>query len=478
MLWLALYLPELPLEVFTRAEPASEPFVVSTAEERAPQVLIANHAALSGGVRSGMNLSAAYALVRSLCVRPRDTPAEQALLERLAAWAGQFTSQVSIDPPDALLLEVQGSLALFGDLAALTVRIHAQIAMLGFAAQSAVAPTPLAAIWLARVGENTQVTETTALAGALAPLPLRCLGLPDKQRDTLLSMGVRTVGDCLRLPRAGLARRLGQESVQALDRALGRLPDPRPYYAAPSRYQGSLALPGTVDNIEALLFGLHRLLQELAGFLLARGAGIQASTLDLHHPQRQMTRIDLGLLAPTRDAERLLMLWRERLARVELSAPVEEMTLHAPRLIPLAHQASDFFAPRHQEPAARVELIERLKARLGDAAVQGLASVAEHRPEHAWRYAAPGSPQARIAAGRRPVWLFSQPLALEQRDARPWLHGGLMLEAGPERIESGWWDGAEVRRDYFIARDERGTQLWIFRELSGERRWFVHGVFS
>jgi len=61
---------------------------------------------------------------------------------------------------------------------------------------------------------------------------------------------------------------------------------------------------------------------------------------------------------------------------------------------------------------------------------------------------------------------------------RPWLEGSLELLTRAERIEGGWWDGADIARDYFVARNPRGESYWIFRELRGERAWFVHGVFA
>jgi protein ImuB len=494
MLWLALYLPNLPLEVFARGGHGSEPFVVCAGEGRgncscialtpaihggrAQQVLIANERAAQCGVQPGMSLGAAHVLAQSLRAHPRDERAEQAALERLAAWAGQFTSAVSISPPATLLLEVQGSLTLFGGLKALCARVQAGVAGLGFQAALAVAPTPLAATWLARAGGPKHVTNAAQLAGALAPLPLACMDATAAQRETLHGMGVRTVGDCLRLPRAGLARRIGNEFVALLDRALGRAADPRAFYCAPPRYQGSIALPGSVEHSEGIVFALQRLLRELGGFLIARGAGVAALTLTLHHPTRALTRIELGLVAPTRDVEHLTALWRERLARVELPAAVEEITLQAPQLVPLAQHAVDFFVPRHAQAEARAALIERLRARLGDAAVRGLAQVAEHRPERAWRYVAPGEADENGGGNARPLWLLASPLPLEERGGQPYFGGVLALECERERIESGWWDDDDVRRDYFIARSPQGARLWIYRELDSERRWFLHGVFA
>src|SRR5437667_8268422 len=98
---------------------------------------------------------------------------------------------------------------------------------LGYSPVLAVAPTPLAATWLARAGDEASVTDLRSLAGRLFEMPLHCLDLTEERCELLHGMGLRTLGGCLRLPRDGLARRLGAAFVVALDRAFGRLPDPR-----------------------------------------------------------------------------------------------------------------------------------------------------------------------------------------------------------------------------------------------------------
>jgi protein ImuB len=110
--------------------------------------------------------------------------------------------------------------------------------------------------------------------------------------------------------------------------------------------------------------------------------------------------------------------------------------------------------------------------------VQGLACHADHRPELASR-ALPASPAATPAAlPPRPLWLLNPPEALREVHGRPQRSGPLALAAGPERIESGWWDGGDVRRDYFIAIDSTGRWLWIFRDPRPPGGWFLHGIFS
>jgi protein ImuB len=127
-------------------------------------------------------------------------------------------------------------------------------------------------------------------------------------------------------------------------------------------------------------------------------------------------------------------------------------------------------------------LVERLRARLGEEAVYGVCLIPEHRPEAAWRRvhelrlgAVPRTEQGidrGMAQDRpRPIWLLQEPLPLLEPE---------ILE-GPERIESGWWDGNGVARDYYVARDglgqAHGVRLWVFQERQS-KRWFVHGIFA
>ena len=48
---------------------------------------------------------------------------------------------------------------------------------------------------------------------------------------------------------------------------------------------------------------------------------------------------------------------------------------------------------------------------------------------------------------------------------------------GPERIETAWWRGATVRRDYYVVETRSGARFWVFRRLR-DGAWFLHGVFA
>jgi len=370
-------------------------------------------------------------------------------LEPIAAWACQFTPKVSLEPPRALLLEIAGSLRYFGGLEDLLQRLEQGCEALGFAASLATAPTPRAALWCAR-----------GKAPALDGLSLR---VTDFDLSLFDSIGIRTVGELRRLPREGLARRCGQALLDDLDRALGALPEPRRFFVPPARFAARLELPAPVAHAEGLLFAARRLLVQLEGLLTARHEGVRAFVLHLDEIQ-----LHVGMASPTRDAQRLLDVLREKLVTIALKEPVEVIGVEAADFEPLHARSAGMFG----DPAAETEdwsrLLERLRARLGREAVHGLATQPDHRPEHAWRSVEPGEwdPREFKQPGPRPLWLLDAPRRVAD-DA-------FQLLAGPERIEAGWWNGDEARRDYFVA-SLQGGMAWVFRE-NGE--WFLHGFFA
>lgn len=475
MLWLAAHLPALPLEVFSRALPADRPTAV-TVHEAGGRILLCNNAAAAGGVRPGLAVGAAQALVAGLRLVARDADAERAALQRLAAWAGQYTSQVSLEHPQTLFLEVSGSVRLFGGVEMIPERLREGLTRLGYAVRLAVAPTPQGALLLARADRQAVIRDRHALRSALAPLPLYYLPLDRQVLIALQNMGLRKLADLLRLPRQGLRRRLGGVCMDYLDRLLGRIPDPRSLFQPPPGFSGHITLPAEVEGTDALLFGCRRLILEMCGYLSAQDSGTQCLDWTLEHPGKADTRFSLRLLKPGREPDHFQGLLRERLERVELVAPVLGIRLTAGDIQPLGMTSGDLFADAPAGSQHDLDrLLERLRARLSDEAVHGLQLLPEHRPERAWAYCPPGEPARSLDFGRRPLWLLPEPEPLQVRDGWPWRNGRLELEPERERIEAGWWDGEDVARDYFIARSPDGERLWIYRELNGQRPWFLHG---
>lgn len=478
MLWLCIHLSRLPLEIFTRGSEDDHPLVIHCGTAGRPRVVAANASAAVAGIKPGLALAAARALHTGLRTHLRDQAAERRALEGMAAWCGQFTSLVSLVSPDVVLLEIGGSLKLFGGLDGLLHRLETGLDQLGYRARFASAPTPLAAEWLARHQGNIFLDGFGKLVRTLSQLAVSALVSDAAVQDRLTDMGLRQLGDVLRLPRDGLARRFGPGMLLRLDRALGRAPDPRMPFVMPPRFTGRLLLPVEVDNTEALLFGVQRLVKELSGMLRARVAGVRAMSLQLVHGPASVTTVQVGMVVPGRYERHLLELLKARLESVQLLAPVHEIRLLTDTLAFCETPHQELFADTAVGIEAPEVLIERLRARLGDEAVQGIKVHADHRPEFAWRCSVPGQDSIQPIPVRRPFWLLAEPRVLKTHKGKPCLREVLQLWPGRERIESGWWDGRDIRRDYFVAQDQGGMRYWIFRELSEPRRWFLHGVFG
>jgi protein ImuB len=407
-----------------------------------------------------------------------------ALLQQLCLHAQTFTSFVSIEPPNALLLEIKGSVRLFGSLPRLHADIDACWRQLALPAQSATAPSTLAALWLARAGNPLQIEDIEALPGHLAKVPLACTAWDEELLLTLRAMGVTSLSELMRLPRAGLARRLHPARVQDLDIALARQPAPRRAFVPRERFRERCDFDTEIEHVAYLEKALEPLIERCAQFLLERQAGVQALQLRLRHRTAPPTRVPLGLASITSERRRLSDVLCQKLRRLELKAPVRGMELISGPLRGLPASSLDAFAglTRAGSRDSAPQLVERLRARLGEEAVYGLGLNPEHRPEAAWRRvqelrltAAPKVEEGMIDQDMpRPVWLLNEPLPLTKPE----------ILQGPERIESGWWDGKGVARDYYVARESsagrpqsHGIRLWVFQERHS-KRWFVHGVFA
>jgi len=393
---------------------------------------------------------------------------EVAGLERLAAWCYQYSSQVCIVPQrNSLLLEVAASRRLFGDAETLAERINTELEQLGYRVRSGVAPIPEAAQLAARHG--LIIRTGNELRKSIGALDIACLNLPPASIQALQKTGFRTAAEIFRLPRKALARRLGPAVSDYLDRLLGQRPDPCKTFRPPDSFSAGLDLPDT-EHTQGLIFPLKRLIQELCGVLRARDRGIQVLQLRLQLDKGTDT-IHLNLRQATRSESHLMLLLRERLERLQLPCPVRHIRLQALHFLPcVVVQESLLQEAGKASVKSDSNVIERLQARLGKESVKGITGLQDHRPEHSWSLRELDEPAAYTTRPGRPAWLLPEPQRCRIDNYR--------ILTGPERIESGWWDGRDCRRDYFVVRDSNGSTLWAFHEYKPHPGWYLHGLFS
>lgn len=485
-LWLALEFPELPSVVLKDA--VHSPTVVVEGLPQAEVVIGVNPAARALDIRIGMRLGIARLRSDALRVIARHPEREQVELARLARHAQRFTPLVSLESPHALLLEIKGSQTLFGGLPALceTVRSHYQ--RLGHPVHTATAVTARGALWLARTGQHPMTDTPDALRQHLTGTPIEVARWPAPVVALCQRIGVRSLGELRRLPREGLTARIGVDALGMLDEAYGERPDVRRRHVVAERFMATLELPSEVHSTQYLLPAIDHLLSQLELFLRSRDCGVMQLTLRCLHRGGSATSLKLGRAWPSAQALEWSELIRERLARVVLAAPIERLQLRSGPCLPSEVLSRDLPGTAPTVASATMDvarLLERLRARLGDDAVQGMRLVAEHRPERAYQHLSP-DPTAAVADSSancpvppRPLWLIDPPELLKQPQGHPWLDGRLIITSGPERIESGWWDGQAIARDYYVAAGQQGRRFWIFRTRVDERtQWFLQGVFA
>ena len=489
----------------------------------AHRIVHANAAALALGIKPQLKRATALALAPQLMLGQADAGRDAQALTSVAHAALAFTPSVTQEPggdaesaPHSVLLEVQASLRYFGGPDRLLQGLRAAIQPLGHVVQIASAPTAQGAALLARMPtvKTLHCADLPALTRTLDGAPVWLLGPGREHWDALESMGLRTLGDLRRLPRAGLARRFGEALLDELDRALGQRPDPRVWITLPEVFESRLELFARADTTEQVLHGASILLARLVAWAAARQVQVRRFTLLMQHEPRHRSNVqtppaselEIALAEPSRDAAHLLVLLRERLAQWQLPAPTLELQLRCADVVRGAPPNTELFPTPRSEHEGLVRLIERLQARLGDAQVQRLEAAQDHRPERssvvcavdASVFGRPAAPPKPAAHGQqpgmqaaphlrpvtsRPVWLLPQPEALHERDDCPLLHGRpLQLLCGPERIESGWWDAALAERDYYIAQTHEGALVWLYRSrlpvVNPRQGWFLHGRFA
>lgn len=490
--WVAIRFPDWPLhsalqKLLPEAQRQFQKKAVAVLQDdRRRSVLCANARAMQSGIRPGHSLNAAIALCGDLHCLLRDPQSEAALLQAMAIECQRFTPTVAIEPDSELLLEVRASLRLFGGARALLQLIASMLNDRNLNHTMALSPTARSAQWICRSTASNRVVPPRNLSAALFELPLQVLHWPLEIYLRLQRFGVTKLGDLMRLPRAGLARRIGRERLAELDQALGRRPDLRCTIEPAERYAERVLLDFEIETTHLAETLLNARLDGMQQFLIQRTLCIADVLITLKHREHPETQVRIGLASPTADMAHVKKLLHETFHAVRIPEPIREIAIAVDRLVP-AQPTSHSLSLRHASLAtssdtqARTRLLEQLHARFGREAVKSIGSVADRRPEFAHMQ----SPVQITAASKaipclpslpqRPLWLLRQPLAIKKADGSA---QHLDLGRGPERIRSGWWDGTNLDRDYFLLQRQDGSLAWCYQDRARSGQWFLHGLYA
>jgi len=452
------------------------------------------------GLSEGNLLTDARALVPHLQTSPREFEAARDDLKALTLWCERYTPFAAVDPPDGIMLDITGCAHLFGGEAAMLAGLAERLNGFHLQARIASADTPGAAFATARFGRSrVQVVPPGAQKDMLAPLPVAALRIEPRLADQLHKLGLKTIGQLYRVPRAPLAARFGESLLRRLDQALGREDEaisplsPVRVYAVRSVFPEPIALLADIEHIARDLS--FRLCPQLEG----DGRGAKSFALKLFGTDGSVREISVSSARLLFKPENLTALFHERIHGIEAfydpGTGVDALSLEAARIESLEAAQKPLGFERDQGGEAFSFLMDRLAARLGPRAIGRMAPRESHVPERAQRRGKlddkaggqcwPDAP--------RPILLLPRPEAIEVMAEVPdgppvqftWrrVRRRVAFADGPERIAQEWWrDGGAPTRDYFRIEDEEHRRYWLYRDglygiETGNPRWYMHGLF-
>ncbi len=449
----------------------------------------------------------ALATLPSLTCVDEDLDADRQALIELAEWAQRYSPIVGLEDaiaPTCLFLDMTGGAACFGGEDALLEKARAEFNVNGWTATIALAdtlgaawayanflPSPLRGRGVGGEGEGSNI------------LPIAALRLSSANAALLRQLGIERIGQLLELPRDEVAVRFGPEVGLRLDQLTGRAREViAPIHPEPEA-TASWVFDDPVERHDILVKVFDLLLERLQTILEQRRAGTRLIECTLELDGVETQRFECSLSRPAQTARYLSGLLRLKLEQIRVAAPIRALCVRAAVLERCADEQPSLFDAGCE--IALSQLLDSLTSRLGNDAVTVPHAVADPQPELACRFEpailriAPAEKRQDLDSSlntHRPLRLFFRPLAIEvrsgelpivfmdgspHRDIRSFHHAGVdhvvVRCQGPERIETGWWRGADVQRDYYLVETADGTRWWLFHRFSDER-WFLHGCFD
>jgi protein ImuB len=354
-------------------------------------------------------------------------------------------------------------------------------------------------------GERVRIVPPGQQEEELRRLPIEALRLPGDAVELLHEFDIRRIEQLLALPRRELPCRFGSVLLHRLDQALGIVPELIEPEPQDDPIQASWPFEPPIADGRLLDQAIGYLLERVLERLRPHALGVQRMLCSLMLANGEPVRIPVGLVRPSATFAHLIDLLRLHLERVRVTAEIAEVSLFVPCVAALEFQQDEMFEEAvGSKPLA--PLLERLMSRLGEEMVLHPRLEADPQPEYGWRedmsyhegtktrrkeekissrvfvssclrgetsFLPPHLERRPVAVPVMSVVPGGPPLSFEWkgrsfRIAQAW---------GPERIETGWWRGDDVRRDYYQVETAGGERFWLFRRLPDEQ-WFLHGVFS
>ena len=494
---LCVWLPDFPIQRLNNELPEakSAACVLYVESGNCAQVVIASGEAKRHGVRAGMPLAEAQALIESALFLPHDADADSRELRNLAGLCDHYSPSVGLElsgEAHCLVLDISGCGHLFGGESGLARQLVIDLAERSYFAHVAAAKTIGAAWAIARYGHCTGSDRR------LRSLPVEALRIPDRLVTQLREFDLRYVGQLSALPEDSLPSRFGSVLNERLGQLYGRreeliVPVPRP---EPIRETWTTEEP--ISAAQAIQYVCPDLLAKILDTLSSRGQGLLKLTLRLESESKEPASLDIRLARAVNSLPHVLKLLELKLEVTSVPARLHTVQMEASVVATLQTRQRGLFATIQEPGDASREvrsLVERLSTRLGEDAVVRPHLLPEAIPEQAVGFSSLTETTSKrkhptdggtLPITVRPLILFSSPepvrVTATSSDGIPesfyWQQQQQVARSTRvERISTGWWqDSGTTHRDYCLLETTGGSRFWLFRDRAGQ--WFLHGLFE
>ncbi|WP_437193398.1 Y-family DNA polymerase [Planctomicrobium sp. SH527] len=511
---LCLWFPNWPIQRRQQQSPAlrEQPLVLIRSMQGSEQVGHCCSLASRRGIRPEMSLAEARTFLQPRSGRaevgqclPEEPEQDQQALKQLAWDSEQFSPLVGLEQeetPESLVLDVTGCAVHFGGEQGLTQAVVQFCQTQAFSVRVGLADSFGAAWAAAHFGTKLQTTcilPPGEQEHFLRALPVSAFRLSSKTLNRLQQVGLRTVGQLLRISRSTLPSRFGAELIQRIDQALGSVPELIVAERRPEPLQETWESEDPFFDVAILELIVGDLLDRILTSLQPRGQGIKRLTWTLQGSDRRILTHTLELVQPSLQRRHLLSLMALQWEQMSLAGGIQQVHLCADKIEFLTARRQTLWELENDEASPSLHrLVETLSSRLGREAVLRPSLRADDQPELAFGLQPVIGEDRQLDLlqttsiphrhGRtRPLWLKREPIPVDviarHRHGPParfrWQNEDWTVHQswGPERITTAWWRGPLVRRDYFQVECEQGQRFWLFRELV-TGKWFLHAAFD
>jgi len=478
-IWMYIKFPKLSLEAITMnysKDFTNKPLVVIDTHKNKRKIIAYNNLSKDYGIDKTISLSTALAMCPDLIIKERNSSQEKKLLNNLAIIGYQFTADITIEN-HALCLEISKSKRLFRGYNNLLCLIHEKISLHKIFAINGFGINPLIAKILCKNKFQKNLPNLNNVYKELNKIPAIKITDNLNTRKIFSQLGIQSIKDLTDIPISLLSERFDSDLISNLEILLNKKQQILCKFKPSKTFHDEIQYINGLTNKESLIFPMKSLLKSLNEYLIAIHCRCSQIIWKFTTPLNVNITMKIKLSRSKNDWSELLNLSRIKLDNINLPKVVEKVSLYCADLIQDKKINNEIFNDNKNKSQYKGNLVDSIVAKVGEKALFTLLTKNEHIPEKAGSITKFDMKQffeQQTTENTRPLWLLKTPNPIKFLNGKLYFKSPITILSGPERINDNWWENNQ-QLDYYIARDEEGTNYWIYK--SGVK-WFIHGIFS